>query len=57
MIRKPTDREIVEGDIASYWFDNGILVSLSKNPKRTVESIKANVNLVKKITGNKRVPL
>src|ERR1043165_4230449 len=54
---KPTDREIYEGDIATYWFDEGILVSLSKNPKRTVENIKANVELVKSITGNKPVPL
>ena len=57
MINKPTDREIFEGGIASYWFDEGILVALSKSPKRTVESIKANVQLVKKITHNKRVPL
>ena len=54
---KPIDREIFEGDIATYWFDEGILVSLSKNPKRTVENIKANVQLVKRITNNKPVPL
>ncbi|HSC53809.1 MAG TPA: hypothetical protein VLC98_09320 [Phnomibacter sp.] len=57
MITKPTDREIFEGEIATYWFDDGILVSLSKSPRRTVESIKANVELVKKITHNKPVPL
>lgn len=44
----PADREIYEGEIATYWFDDGILVSLSKNPKRTVENIKNNVALVKK---------
>src|SRR6185436_4548551 len=54
---KPTDRETFEGEIATYWFDDGILVSLSKSPKRTVESIKANVQLVKRITNNKPVPL
>jgi len=54
---KPTDRETFEGEIATYWFDEGILVSLSKNPKRTVENIKANVELVKRITNNKPVPL
>jgi hypothetical protein len=54
---KPTDRETFEGEIATYWFDEGILVSLSKNPKRTVENIKANVELVKRITTNKPVPL
>ena len=57
MITKPTDREIFEGDIATYWFDEGILISLSKSPKRTVENIKANVELVKRITKNKPVPL
>ena len=53
----PTDRKIYEGEIATYWFDDGILVSLSKSTKRTVENITANVALVKEITGNKRVPL
>ncbi len=53
----PTDRKIYEGEIATYWFDDGMLVSLSKSPKRTVENITANVALVKEITGNKRVPL
>jgi hypothetical protein len=55
---KPSDRQIWEGEIASYWFDdNGILVSLSKSPKRTVENIARNVALVKSITGNRPVPL
>ena len=53
----PTDRQIFEGEIATYWFDHGILVSLSKNPKRTVENIAGNVALVKQISNNKRVPL
>ena len=53
----PTDRQIFEGEIATYWFDEGILVSLSKSPKRTVENITNNVALVKSITNNKRVPL
>lgn len=54
----PTDRQIFEGEIATYWFDDeGILVSLSKNPRRTVANIGANVALVKQITNNKPVPL
>lgn len=54
----PTDKTVIEGEIATYWWDdNGILVSLSKNPKRTVENIAGNVALVKEITGNKPVPL
>ena len=58
MITKPVDREIFEGDIATYWFDdNGILVSLSKSILRTVENISSNVTLVRSITNNKPVPL
>jgi hypothetical protein len=53
----PTDRPTYDGEIATYWFDEGVLVSLSKSPKRTVENISSNVALVKQITGNKRVPL
>ena len=54
---KPSNREIFEGEIASYWFEDGILVSLSKSPQRTVENIRGNVELVKKITNNNPVPL
>ena len=53
----PTDREIFEGEIATYWMDDGILVSLSKNPKRTIANITENIALVKRITGDKKVPL
>ena len=53
----PTDKQIFEGEIATYWIENGILVSLSKSPMRTVENISGNVALVKKITNNKRMPL
>jgi hypothetical protein len=56
-IKIPTDRQTWEGEIATYWFDNGILVSNSKSVKRTVENISGNVALVKQITKNKRVPL
>jgi hypothetical protein len=54
----PTDRQIFEGEIATYWFDNdGILVSLSKNPRRTVANITENIALVRRITNNKKIPL
>lgn len=53
----PEDKETFDGEMATYWFDEGILVSLSKSTVRTVESIRRNVALVKKITGNKPVPL
>ena len=53
----PTDREVFEGEIATYWFEDGLLVSLSKSERRTVENLKRNIELVKKITNNNRVPL
>src|SRR4051812_13031358 len=53
----PTHREIFEGEIATYWFENGILISLSKSPKRTVDLIKNNVQFVRRITNHTRVPL
>src|SRR5215510_7151531 len=56
-ITPPTGRTIYKGEIADYWFDEGILVSLSKSIKRTVDNISGNVALVKQITGYKPVPL
>jgi hypothetical protein len=40
--KPPTDREIYEGELATYWMDDGFLVSLSKRPRRTVENITGN---------------
>src|SRR6185369_103870 len=57
MITPPANTQIYKGEIADYWFDEGILISLSKSVKRTVENISGNVALVKQITGNKPVPL
>ena len=53
----PPGKQVIEGTIASYWIDNGILVSVSKNPQRTVANITENVALVKTITGNNPIPL
>jgi len=53
----PTDRPVFKGEIATYWFDGDVLVSLSNSVKRTVANISGNVALVKQITGNKRAPL
>lgn len=53
----PTDRPNYEGEIATYWIDDNIVVSLFKSPKRNVENISGNVALVKKITNNTPVPL
>jgi len=57
MVTIPTNKQTFESEIATYWFDDGILVSLSKNPRRTVENIKSNVEVVKRITNNKPAPL
>jgi hypothetical protein len=53
----PADRQIFDGEIATYWLDGGILVSLSKSTRRTVENITGNIALVKQITSNKKLPL
>ena len=53
----PRDKEIFEGEIATYWIEDGILVSLSKDIQRTVENISNNVAFVKKITKGKKMPL
>jgi hypothetical protein len=53
-----SDKQLIEGEIADYLLtDDGILISYSKSVLRKVENIAANVELVKKITGNKKVPL
>lgn len=53
----PENTITYEGQIATYWFEEEILIALSKSTLRTVESISDNIILVKKITGNKKVPL
>ncbi len=53
----PENLEIIEGDIASYWIEDGILFSLSKPVLRTVNNISENIILVKKITKNNKMPL
>ncbi|PWT73068.1 MAG: STAS/SEC14 domain-containing protein [Bacteroidetes bacterium] len=54
----PKDKQIFEGEIASYWLeDDGILVSVSKNPMRTIANLTENIKLVKQITNNRIPPL
>jgi len=49
---------MIPGEIADYRFsEEGILYSYSKSPERTIENIRNNVQLVKNITGGKKVPL
>jgi len=56
-IEIPTDQPIYESAIATYWFEDGILISLSKNVLRTVELIAENAALVKSITNHTPTPL
>ena len=49
---------LIKGGIADYQMgDDGILYAYSKSILRTVENISANIELVKKITHNRPVPL
>jgi hypothetical protein len=53
-----TTKDRIIGEIADYHYGNdGILYSYSKSTLRTVKNISGNIALVKKITGNKPVPL
>jgi hypothetical protein len=45
-----------ETEIATYWLEDGMLVSRSKSVKRTVENLQASHELVRSITGGKLVP-
>lgn len=49
---------LIKGEIADYHYgDDGILYSYSKSTLRTVKTISDNIALVRRITGNKIVPL
>lgn len=54
----PDNVETFTGELGSYWFDEtGILYSVSNNTRRTVENILSNVELVKRITNNRKACL
>lgn len=53
----PAGKPTWESDIATYWIEDGILISLSKSVTRTVKNIGDNVKLVQEITGGKPIPL
>jgi hypothetical protein len=56
-MKQPDDIQLIKGEIADYWYNDGILYSYSKSVLRTVENIRGNIALVKQITGGKKVPL
>jgi len=45
-----------ETEIATYWLEDGMLVSRSKSVKRTVENLSASHELIRKITDGKKLP-
>jgi hypothetical protein len=54
----PPNAKVYEGELADFWFDDdGILYAVSKMTPRTIEKQKANYDLIREITGNKRVCL
>ncbi len=58
MQQPSADQQRITGEIADYRLDpDGILYAYSKHTRRTISSIRENIQLVKKITGNKKVPL
>lgn len=56
-MQPPKGTTVIEGGIARYWIEDGLLVSVSNNRQRTVALIRENLELVKQITGGKRMPL
>ena len=57
-MKLPADKQLFESELSTYWFDDeGILMSLSKSPKRTLENTRESFELVKRITNNKKACL
>lgn len=46
-----------EGDLGTYWMEDGVLVALLNDAGRTVTNVEQSVELVKEISGGKRVPV
>lgn len=54
----PSNAKVYEGELADFWFEeDGILCAVSKMIPRTLEKQKANYDLIRQITSNKRVCL
>jgi hypothetical protein len=57
-MQPPENAQLHEGDFATYWFDDeGILHSRSKSTLRTRENAERNFDLIRKISGGKKVCL
>ncbi|MBL7981402.1 MAG: hypothetical protein JNL52_06275 [Flavobacteriales bacterium] len=46
-----------DGELATYWMEDGVLVALLNNAERTVSTVTGSIALVKEITGGRRVPV
>jgi len=54
----PINAKVYDGELADFWFDeHGILCAVSKMIPRTLENQHRNYQLIKKITGGKKVCL
>src|ERR1700752_4017562 len=55
-MKPPGNSHIYESDVQTFWFDeNGILCAVSKDAPRTLERQQKTYELVKQISGNKKV--
>lgn len=56
ILELPKDKEIVESPTTYLWIDDdGVLNAVSKNIPRTLENLKETIDIIKKMTGNKRI--
>ncbi|MFM2226393.1 MAG: hypothetical protein RJA07_2595 [Bacteroidota bacterium] len=53
----PTDKQLYESEIATYWWEGEILYSVSNKVLRTKENVKANFEMIQQITHHKPVCL
>ena len=52
----PADKQVHKGRLGTYWIDDeGILISVSTPEQRTLQNTKENVELIKRITNNRKV--
>lgn len=57
-MKPPVNAKIYEGYLATFWLDgDGVLYAIGKNVPRNLDAQKQNYELIKQITGNKKVCL
>ena len=56
-MKAPSDAVVFEGDLATFWFEEDLLCAHAKSCGRTLEKQKENYDLVRRISGNKKVCL